>query len=105
MTISTASQDSIITLFFDLHDSKKDFASNELNNLVSLTFQHETLHIQRSVIWILKDSLKISDNEVFCIRKYDSNMRISNENANLDIKKRVTVTQNSHEFSEVELKL
>ncbi len=104
-TISTASQDSIIILFFDLHDSKKDFASNELDSFVSLTFQHETLHIQRSVIWISKNSLRISDNEVFHIRKYDSNMRISNENADLDIKKRMTVTQNSREFSEVELKL
>jgi len=104
-TISTASQDSITTLFFDLHDSKKDFASNELDDLVSLAFQHEALHIQRPVIWISKDSLRISDNEVFRIRKYDSNMRISNEHADLDIKGRVTVTQNSREFSEVESKL
>lgn len=104
-TISTASQDSITTLFFDLHDSKKDFASNELDGLVSLAFQHETLHIQRPVIWISKDSLEISDNEVFRIRKYDSNMRISNEHADLDIKGRMTVTQNSREFSEVESKL
>jgi len=104
-TISTASQGSITTLFSDLHDSKKDSASNELDGLVPLAFQHEALHIQRPVIWIPKDSLGISDNEVFRIRKYDSNMRISNEHADLDIKGRVTVTQNPREFSEVESKL
>ena len=37
-------------IFFNMHDEMKDFTSDKRDDLASLTFQHESLRIQRSVV-------------------------------------------------------
>ncbi len=85
-----------------MHSEMKNFTSNERDDLASLTFQHESLRIQRSVIWISDDRFEISDDEISRIKQRYDNVKITNEHADLDEKKRVTITQIVNDFSEVE---
>ena len=49
-------------------------------------FQHKALLVQRPMIWIPKDSLGISDNEVSQTRSDSAEVSISNEGAIIDMK-------------------
>ena len=98
----TRESSSINEIFFNMHSEMKNFTLNERDDLASLTFQHESLCIQRSVIWISDDRFKISDDEISRIKQRYDNVKITNEHADLDEKKRVTITQIINDFSEVE---
>ena len=98
----TRESSSINEIFFNMHSEMKNFTLNERDDLASLTFQHESLRIQRSVIWISDDRFKISDDEISRIKQRYDNVKITNEHADLDEKKRVTITQIINDFSEVE---
>ena len=98
----TRESSSINKIFFNMHSEMKNFTSNERDDFASLTFQHESLRIQRSVIWISDNHFKISDDEILHIKQRYDNVRITNEHADLDEKKRVTITQIMSNFSEVE---
>ncbi len=98
----TKESSSINEIFFNMHSEMKNFTSNKRDDLASLTFQHESLRIQRSVIWISDDHFEISDNEISRIKQRYDNVKITNEHADLDEKKRVTITQIISDFSEVE---
>ena len=67
-----------------MHDEMKNFTSNERNDLASLTFEYESLRIQRSVMWISDDRLEISDDEISRIKQRYGNVEITNEHADLD---------------------
>ena len=98
----TRESSSINEIFFNMHSEMKNFTSNERDDFASLTFQHESLRIQRSVIWISDDHFEISDDEISRIKQRYNNVRITNEHADLDEKKRMTITQIVSDFSEVE---
>ncbi len=97
----TRESSSINEIFFNMHSEMKNFTSNKRDDLASLTFQHESFRIQRSVIWISDDHFEISDDEILHIKQRYNNVRITNEHADLDEKKRVTITQIISDFSEV----
>ncbi len=89
-------------IFFNMHSEMKDFTSDERDDLASLTFQHESLRIQRPVVWISDDRFEISDDEISRIKQRYGNVEITNEHADLDEKGRMTITQIASDFSEVE---
>ncbi len=97
----TRESSSINEIFFNMHSEMKNFTSNERDDLASLTFQHESLRIQRPVIWIPDDRFEISDDEISRIKQRYDNVRITNEHADLDEKRRVIITQIVSDFSEV----
>ena len=98
----TRESSSINEIFFNMHSEMKNFTSNERDDLASLTFQHESFRIQRSVIWISDDYFEISDDEILHIKQHYDNVKITNKHADLDEKRRVTITQIISDFSEVE---
>ncbi len=98
----TRESSSINEIFFNMHSEMKNFTSDERDDLASLMFQHESLRIQRPVIWISDDRFEISDDEISRIKQRYDNVRITNEHADLNEKKRVTITQIASDFSEVE---
>jgi hypothetical protein len=73
-----------------------------VNEPVSLAFQHESLCIQRPVVWIPNDPLGIGDDEIPRIKQQYSNVSVSNEHADLDGKGRVTITQDASGLSGLE---
>jgi len=89
-------------LFSDMHDGMECAASNEPDDLVPLEFQYEVIRIQKPVVWIPNDRLRISEDEIFRFRQYGSDMGISNEHASLDAKGRVAITRSPYHFSELE---
>ncbi len=97
----TRESSSINEIFFNMHSEMNNFTLNERDDLASLMFQHESLCIQRSVIWISDDRFEISDNEISRIKQRYDNVKVTNEHADLDEKKRVTITQIISDFSEV----
>ena len=68
---------------------------HETDRLISPLYQHEALFVQKPIIWIPKDCLGISDDEILRVRNYDSSIRVSNQYATLDDHGKVIITQNS----------
>ncbi len=89
-------------IFFNMHSEMEDFTPDERDGLAPLAFQHESLRIQRPVVWIPDDRFGISDDEISRIKQRYGNVGITNEHAGLDEKGRVTITQTASGFSEVE---
>ena len=59
---------SVNAIFSNMNHKIEDFTANKHNSLILLVFQHESLHIQRSVIWIPDNCLRISDDEISCVK-------------------------------------
>lgn len=78
----------------DLQESIDKLTQNELNVTDQCEYKHETADYHSPVIWIPKDDLGISEDEITHTKNYTSNIRISNDFADLDIKERMTVLQN-----------
>ncbi len=78
----------------DLQESIDELAWNELNVTDRHEYKHEAADHRSSVIWISKNDLEISEDEIVYVRNCVSDIRISNEFADLDIKKRLKILQN-----------
>lgn len=57
-------------------------------------YKHEAADYHSPIVWILKDDLVISEDKIAYARNYVSDIRISNEFADLDIKGRLEISQN-----------
>lgn len=82
-------------IFFRMDQETKDSTG------VSLKFQHASLCIEKPMIWIAKDHLGISDDEISCIRKRYSNVSVSNEHAILDGKGRLKIVGDANKLSRI----
>ena len=89
-------------IFSNMHYDVEDSKANEYDGLVSLAFQHESLCIQKPVIWIPDDRMGISDDEISCTKQQYGNVCISNGHACLYGKGRVIITQDASDPSELE---
>ncbi len=78
----------------DLQESIDELARNELDVTDRHEYKHETADHRSSVIWIPKNDLEISEDEIAYVRNCVSDIRISNEFADLDIKGRLKISQN-----------
>ena len=91
-------------LFSGLHDEIEDLTPDERDKLVQRAFQHSALRARRPVIWIQRDDLGVSDDEIKRTRRAaGANVWISNEFTGLDAKGRVVVGRSPPDFSEVDL--
>jgi len=90
-------------LFSGINDEIEDLNPNERDKLVRRAFQHEALRARRPVIWVPRDDLGISDDEILRTQKFSRNIWISNEHTGLDGKARVIYRKSPPDFSEVDL--
>ncbi|RAO71852.1 uncharacterized protein BHQ10_007864 [Talaromyces amestolkiae] len=57
-------------LFAGIHDELEDLTPDERDQLVQRAFQHEALRAKRPVIWIPRDDLGVSDDEIYCTQRF-----------------------------------
>ncbi|TID18836.1 DUF221-domain-containing protein [Venturia nashicola] len=102
--IETAGQPAIgDALFGTFSDEIEDLTPEERDMLVRRAFQHEALRSRRPVIWIPRDDLGISDDEIRRTNAFSEKIWISNEYTGLDSKARVIFRRAPPDFSEVDL--
>ncbi|KAL9603955.1 MAG: hypothetical protein Q9179_002017 [Wetmoreana sp. 5 TL-2023] len=90
-------------LFSGLNDEIEDLTPEERDKLVQRAFQHSALRARRPVIWIPRDDLGVSDDEILRTQKLSEHIWISNEFIGLDGKCRVIYRKSPPDFSEVDL--
>lgn len=90
-------------LFGTFSDEIEDLTIEERDMLVRRAFQHEALRSRRPVIWIPRDDLGISDDEIKRTNAFSDKIWISNEYTGLDSKARVIFRRAPPDFSEVDL--
>lgn len=78
----------------DLQESVSQLARSELDVTNRRGYKHEAADHRSPVVWIPKDDLGISEDEIAYARNFVSDIRISNEFAELDIKGRLKISQN-----------
>ena len=90
-------------LFSGINDEIEDLTPDERDRLVQRAFQHEALRARRPVVWIPRDDLGVSDDEIRRTQEFSKNIWISNEHTGLDAKGRVVYRRSPPDFSEVDL--
>ncbi len=91
-------------LFGAVDDELEDLTPRERDALVNHAFKHEALRARRPAVWIPKDDLGISDEEVRRTEDYSNgNIWISNEGTALDSNANVVYGRNPPDFSSVDL--
>ncbi|KAH7189553.1 uncharacterized protein B0J16DRAFT_371388 [Fusarium flagelliforme] len=90
-------------LFGGFHDEIEDLTPEERDALTRHAFQHEALRARRPTVWIPRDDLGISDDEIRRTQAYSDHIWISNEGTALDSKVRVVYGRAPPDFSEVDL--
>lgn len=90
-------------LFAGINDGIEDLTPEERDKLVQRAFQHEALRAKRPVIWIPRDELGVSDDEIRRTQRFSDHIWISNEYTALDGKCRVIYRRSPPDFSEVDL--
>ncbi|KAL7789027.1 hypothetical protein V8C37DRAFT_386990 [Trichoderma ceciliae] len=90
-------------LYGGIHDEIEDLTPDERDVLVRHAFLHSALRARRPIVWIPRDDLGISDDEVRRTRSYSEHVWISNEGTALDSKVRVVYGRYPPDFSELDL--
>lgn len=90
-------------LFSGINDEIEDLTPEERDKLVQRAFQHEALRARRPVIWIPRDDLGVSDDEIRRTQQFSKHIWISNEYSALDSKGSVIYRKSPPDFSEVDL--
>ncbi|AEO66843.1 uncharacterized protein THITE_2144330 [Thermothielavioides terrestris NRRL 8126] len=84
-------------------DVIEDLTPGERDALVRKAFQHSALRARRPVVWIPRDDLGVSDDEIRRTMEFSRYISITNEGTALDSKVRVLYGRNPPDFSEVDL--
>lgn len=90
-------------LFAGINDEIEDLTPDERDKLVRRAFQHEALRARRPVIWIPRDDLGVSDDEIHRTQKLSKYIWISNKFTGVDSNGRVVYRRSPPDFSEVDL--
>ncbi|KIW06614.1 uncharacterized protein PV09_02328 [Verruconis gallopava] len=91
-------------LFGNISDEIEDLTAEERDRLVQRAFQHSALRARRPVIWLPRDDLGVSDDEILRTKAFaGENIWISNEGTGLDRKARVLFRRAPPDFNEVDL--
>ena len=90
-------------LFGGVNDELEDLTPEERDKLVQRAFQHSALRARRPVIWIPRDDLGVSDDEVHRMGRFSSHLWVSNVRQGLDSKGRCVYSGAPPDFSEVDL--
>ena len=90
-------------LFGGYHDEIEDLTPEERDVLVRKAFQHYAMRARRPTVWIPRDDIGVSDDEIKHTMEFTDHIWISNEGTALDSKVRVIYGRNPPDFSEVDL--
>ena len=90
-------------LFAGINDEIEDLTPDDRDKLVRRAFQHAALRARRPVIWIPRDDLGVSDDEIRRTQQFSDSIWISNEGTGLDAKNRVIYRRSPPDFSEIDL--
>jgi len=90
-------------LYGGYHDEIEDLTPEERDVLVRKAFQHYALRARRPTVWIPRDDIGVSDDELRRTIEFSKYIWISNEGTALDSKVRVVYGKNPPDFSEVDL--
>jgi calcium permeable stress-gated cation channel len=90
-------------LYSGVNDELEDLTPDQRDALVQRAFQHSALRARRPVIWIPRDELGVSDDEVRRMGKFSKNLWVSNVRQGLDSKGRCVYSGAPPDFSEVDL--
>lgn len=90
-------------LYGGINDDIEDLTPEERDTLVIHAFKHAALRARRPTVWIPRDDLGISDDEIRRTQAYSDHIWISNEGTALDSKVRVVYGKNPPDFSEVDV--
>ena len=84
-------------------DEIEDLAPEERDALVREAFKHSALRARRPSVWIPRDDLGVSDDEVLRTRDVSKYVWITNEGTALDSKVRVVYGRAPPDFSELDI--
>ena len=90
-------------LFAGLHDEIEDLTPDERDALVRRAFQHEALRARRPVVWLPRDDLGVSDDEVRRTERLSKYLWTSNDFAGLDGRGKVVYRRSPPDFTELDL--
>ncbi|KAM0742227.1 hypothetical protein ACQRIT_002404 [Beauveria bassiana] len=90
-------------LFGGVHDEIEDLTPDERDMLTRHAFLHYAMRARRPAVWIPRDDLGISDDEIRRTRAFSKHIWISNEGTALDSKVRVVYGKHPPDFSEIDL--
>ncbi|KAG9234998.1 hypothetical protein BJ875DRAFT_375275 [Amylocarpus encephaloides] len=91
-------------LYGGINDEIEDLSQEERDILVHRAFQHVALRARRPTIWLPRDDIGVSDDEIKRTREFaGKNIYISNVGAALDGKSRVVYGMNPPDFSETDI--
>ena len=90
-------------LFADVNDELEDLTPEQRDILVQRAFQHSALRAKRPVIWLPRDDLGVSDDEVRRMAAFSKNVWVSNVRQGLDGKGRCVYSGAPPDFSEVDV--
>ncbi|KEF53133.1 uncharacterized protein A1O9_11041 [Exophiala aquamarina CBS 119918] len=90
-------------LFAGVNDELEDLTPEERDKLVQRAFQHSALRARRPVIWLPRDELGVSDDEVHRMGEFSSHIWVSNIRQGLDSKGRCVYSGAPPDFSEIDL--
>lgn len=90
-------------LFSGISDELEYLTPDERDQLVQRAFTHEALRAKRPVIWIPRDDIGVSDDEIYRTHKYSKHIWISNEYVALDAKRRCIFGRSPPDFSEIDV--
>lgn len=90
-------------LFGGVHDELEDLTPDQRDALVQRAFQHSALRARRPVIWLPRDEMGVSDDEVKRMAAFSSYLWVSNVRQGLDAKGRCVYSGAPPDFSEVDL--
>ena len=90
-------------LFAGVNDELEDLTPEQRDTLVQRAFQHTALRARRPVIWLPRDELGVSDDEVRRMGRFSNNLWVSNVRQGLDSKGRCVYSGAPPDFSEIDL--
>jgi hypothetical protein len=90
-------------LYGGYSDVIEDLTPEERDVLVRKAFQHSALRARRPVVWIPRDDIGVSDDEVRRTNDFSEYISITNEGTALDSRVRVLYGKNPPDFAEVDL--
>lgn len=90
-------------LYGDFHDEIEDLTPEERDVLVRRAFMHSALRARRPMVWIPRDDIGVSDDEIRRTKEFSEHIWISNEGTALDSKVRVVYGRAPPDFSELDI--
>ncbi|KAI1769490.1 DUF221-domain-containing protein [Hypoxylon sp. FL1150] len=90
-------------LYGGFHDEIEDLTPEERDVLVRRAFMHSALRARRPTVWIPRDDLGVSDDEIKRTNEFSEHIWISNEGTALDSKVRVVYGRAPPDFSELDI--